>query len=200
MSHILDDFFFIGPAQSNKCSADLSRFISICEDIGIPLKQEKTVWPTSKLVIYGIEVDSTEMVCRLPLDKVLKIRNLLNEFSRRKKVTLRELQSLLGLLNFATGCVVPGRAFLRRLYDLTLNVSNPNFYIRLNRDAKADLAAWKLFMAGFNGKRVLLSDDWVASDAFCLYTDAASTKGFAAVFWQSVVYAPLARRIWKLSH
>lgn len=37
-------------------------------------------------------------------------------------------------------------------------------------------------MAGFNGKRVLLADDWVASDAFCLYTDAASTKGFAAVF------------------
>lgn len=85
MSHILDDFFFIGPAQSNKCSSDLSRFISICEDIGIPLKQEKTVWPTSKLVIYGIEVDSTEMVCRLPLDKVLKIRHLLNGFSRRKK-------------------------------------------------------------------------------------------------------------------
>lgn len=47
MSHILDDFFFIGPAQSNKCSSDFSRFISICEDIGVPLKQEKTVWPTS---------------------------------------------------------------------------------------------------------------------------------------------------------
>ena len=68
------------------------------------------------------------MIGRLPLDKVLKIRNLLNEFSRRKKVTLRELQSLLGLLYFATGCVVPGRASLRRLYDLTINVSNPTFY------------------------------------------------------------------------
>lgn len=99
-------------------------------------------------------MDSAEIICRLPLDKVLKIRNLLNEFSRRKKVTLRELQSLLGLLNFATGCVVPGRAFLRRLYDLTINVSNLTFYIRLNRESKADLAAWKLFMAGFNGIRV----------------------------------------------
>ena len=43
MRHILDDFFFMGPAKSNKCSTDLARFISICEDIGIPLKQEKTV-------------------------------------------------------------------------------------------------------------------------------------------------------------
>lgn len=29
---------------------------------------------------------------------------------------------------------------------------------------------------------VLLSDDWVPSDILCLYTDAASTKGFAGVF------------------
>ncbi|MEW8547651.1 MAG: reverse transcriptase domain-containing protein, partial [Candidatus Thiodiazotropha sp.] len=182
MSHILDDFFFIGPPNSNKCSADLSKFVSLCADIGIPLKQEKTVWPTTKLVIYGIEVDSVEMVSRLPEEKVLKIKNLLSVFSKRKKVTLRELQSLLGLLNFATGCVVPGRAFLRRLFDLTINVSHPNFYIKLNRKAKADLAAWELFMSGFNGKHVLLNDDWVPSDNLCLYTDAASTKGFAGVF------------------
>ena len=182
MSHILDDFFFIGPANSIKCHSDLANFISICEDIGIPLKREKTVWPSTKLVIYGIEVDSSEMISRLPDEKVTKIKNMLTKFSKRKKVILKELQSLLGLLNFATGCVVPGRAFLRRLYDLTINVSNPNHFIRLNNEARADLAAWEIFMSGFNGKHVLLSGDWVASDILRLYTDAASTKGFAAVF------------------
>ena len=181
MSHILDDFFFIGPANSNKCYNDLATFVSICADIGIPLKREKTVWPTTKLVIYGIEVDSVEMVSRLPEEKVSKINGMLKSFSKRKKVILRELQSLLGLLNFATGCVVPGRTFLRRLYDLTINVSNPTFFVTLNNEARADLAAWELFMSGFNGKHVLLSDDWVASDVLLLYTDAAASKGFAAV-------------------
>ena len=52
ISHILDDVFFVGPPNSNKCSADISKFVSICA--GIPLKQEKTVWPSIKLVIYGI--------------------------------------------------------------------------------------------------------------------------------------------------
>ena len=86
-----------------------------------------------------------EMVSRLPVEKVSKINGMLQSFSKRKKVILRELQSLLGLLNFATGCVVPGRAFLCRLYDLTINVSNPNIFSKLNNEARADLAAWAFF-------------------------------------------------------
>ena len=70
---------------------------------------------------------------------------------------------------------------MRRLYDLTINVSNPIFFVTLNNEARADLAAWALFMSGFNGKHVLLSDNWVASDVLLLYTDAAASKGFAAV-------------------
>ena len=46
-------------------------------------------------------------------------------------------------------------------------------------EARADLVAWELFIAGFNGKHVLLSDVRVASDVLCLYTDAVSIKGFA---------------------
>ena len=41
MSHILDDFFFIEPANSTKCYNDFATFVSICADIGIPLKREK---------------------------------------------------------------------------------------------------------------------------------------------------------------
>ena len=96
---------------------------------------------------------------------MLKIRALLHQFSKRKKVKLSKLQSLLGLLNFATGCVVPGRTFLRRLYDLTINVHCPEFYVRLTKEARADLAAWELFMQCFNGKRMFLSEGWLASDA-----------------------------------
>ncbi|KAL5021808.1 hypothetical protein ScPMuIL_000963 [Solemya velum] len=53
------------------------------------------------------------MEARLPVEKVVKVRNLLSSIKKRKKVTLRELQSLLGLLNFCCQVVVPGRAFLR---------------------------------------------------------------------------------------
>ena len=64
---------------------------------------------------------------------------------------MHELQSLVGILNFATSMIAPGHTFLRRLYDLTIGVSNPKFKIKLPRDARADLSVWDLFMQGFNG-------------------------------------------------
>ena len=74
MSQILDDFFFVSPVHSEKCSADLSTFISIFRDIGVSLKKESTVWPTTNIVIYGIEIDSVNKVSRLSEPKVPKER------------------------------------------------------------------------------------------------------------------------------
>ena len=185
MSHTIDDFFFVGPSNSEMCGISLSRFLSICKDISIPIKEDKTVLPTTKIVIYGIEVDSDQTVTRLPEEKVTKIVNLLLNFSRRRKVTLRELQSLLGLLNYATGCIVPGRTFLRRLYDLTIGIACPHYKILLTNDARADLAAWLLFMQSFNGRCMFLYDDWTPWDMVRLYTDAASTIGCAGVFGEN---------------
>ena len=62
------------------------------------------------------------MEARLPPDRLVKCRDLIAGFLRRRKVTLRGIQSLTGLLNFACTVVVPGRAFLRRLIDLTISI------------------------------------------------------------------------------
>jgi hypothetical protein len=59
------------------------------------------------------------------VEKIVKTKVALENAHRKKKITLRSLQSLIGLLNFACIVICPGRAFLRKLIDLTLNVSNP---------------------------------------------------------------------------
>ncbi|XP_062604845.1 uncharacterized protein LOC134266643 [Saccostrea cucullata] len=181
MSHMLDDFFFIGPHRSDACQASLQRFLSICQESGIPIKSEKTEGPTTTLTIYGIEVDSIEMVCRLPEAKLLKIRDRLHEAKNRKKITLKDLQSLIGLLNFACLVVVPGRAFLRRLIDLTCGITQPHFFIRLTCEARADLSMWSHFIDNFNGKSVILPDIWASAEKQLLFTDASGSLGCAAV-------------------
>lgn len=181
MSHMLDDFFFIGSKNSNTCNRDLNNFLSLCEKTGIPIKKEKTHPPTTCLIIYGIEVDSISMECRLPEPKLVKIRDQLQRTKKRKKITLKQLQSLIGLLNFACLIVVPGRAFLRRLIDLTCGVRNPSFFIRLNSEARADLHMWSYFVDNYNGKSVILPDLWHSSDKELLFTDASGSVGFAAV-------------------
>ena len=70
--------------------------------------------------------------------------------------------------------VCPGREFLRRLIDLTVNtgIVNPFHFIRLKCEARADLQAWQSFIETFNGKSVFLADTSVTSDHLKLNTDA----------------------------
>ena len=107
---------------------------------------------------------------------------MLQDFAKRRKVTLKELQSLIGSLNFACLVVSPGRAFLRRLIDRTCGVVKPHHRIRLRKEDRADIKAWSLFIENFNGRAILHPNLWLSSDTIKLSSDAASTVGFAAVF------------------
>ena len=81
---------------------------------------EKTVGPSQITSFAGIELDSILMDARFPQEKLDKCEALISAFLKRRKVSLQEIQSLTGLLNFACSVVIPGRA---RLIDLTLGVA-----------------------------------------------------------------------------
>ena len=95
------------------------------------IADEKTVGPVTCLQFAAITLDTVNMHTRLPEDKLERCRGLLMEFYNKRSVTLKELQSLIGLLNFAYLVVLLGRAFLRRMIDLTKGVRKPYHHIRL---------------------------------------------------------------------
>ena len=107
----------------------------MCNYLGVPLAPETTVGPATVLQFAGITLDSVRQEARLPEDKLLKCRAMLQNFQAWRSVCLKELQSLIGLLNFTCVVVVPGRAFLRRMIDLTKCVNNPHHHIDLLREA-----------------------------------------------------------------
>ncbi|XP_028403232.1 uncharacterized protein LOC114525965 isoform X1 [Dendronephthya gigantea] len=179
--HILDDYLMAAPTY-HQCRIDLVRFLSLCEHVGVPIAPEKTIGPHNVLSFAGIELDTLCMEARLPLDKTDKCKQLISAFLCRKKVTLREIQSLTGLLNFACSVVVPGRAFLRRLIDLTKGVRCAHHFIRLTKSVKADLEIWQSFLANFNGRSFFLNDMWHDSASLNLYTDSAASFGYGALF------------------
>ena len=77
---------------------------------------------------------------------------------------------------------MPGRCFLRRLYDLTRGVNKPNHHITLTKEGRKDLKAWLIFVDSFNGKQLLLKQRWITSEAINFFTDAAGSCGYGAVF------------------
>ena len=178
--YVLDDFLFVN-SSFQSCKTNLQHFIAMCADIGVPIAMDKTFYPSQVLSFLGIEIDVINSQLRLPLDKLYKCRQLVQQALNRSKLTLRELQSLIGSLNFACRVVAPGRPFLRRLINLTIGVSNPYHRIRLNQSAKADLQAWLGFLQSFNGVSFFLKDPWVSNQVLHLFSDA-SKQGFGAVF------------------
>jgi len=179
--HILDDFLFIA-ASAQKCQLDLNNFMQLCTNVGVPIAHEKTEGPFTCIQFAGITLDSIKMEARLPEDKLAKCRALLNEFNTRKKVTLRELQSLIGLLNFTTSVVLPGRAFLRRLIDLTKGIRRPHHRIRLTKACRQDMSTWLSFLKDYNGCTFFMHERWTESEPLVLFTDAAGSKGYGAIF------------------
>ncbi len=181
--HILDDYL-MAASSYDPCCTDLKNFLSLCEYLGVPIAPEKTVGPQTTLTFAGIELDTRLFEARLPADKIAKSKVLLSKFLQRKKATLKEVQSLIGLLNFACSVVVPGRAFLRRLIDLTKGIRCASHFIRLSRSVKADLRIWGSFLDDFNGRWFFLGDFWSNSVSLNLYTDSAASLGFGAIFGQ----------------
>ena len=176
MSHILDDFIFLSPSQS-LCNVYLQQCFSLAHWLSIQIKRSKTVLPSTCVIMHGIQVDTVKMEAKLPQDK---LDLLVKSFCHRKKVTLLDLQKLLGTLAFCCKVIIAGRPFLRRLYDLTQGIVKPHFHIRLDREARLDLAAWSLFLEHFNGSSLLINDQWMSSEKLQLFSDT-SGLGFAGV-------------------
>ena len=149
--------------------------------IGVPIAEEKIVQPTQCIIFMGIELDSLLFEARLPQDKLQKCRALLREFFNQKSVTLRSLQSLIRVLNFASSVIVPGRTFLRRLIDLTIGVKQPYHHIKIKSVVKLDLTTWLEFLDNHNGINMFIDERWASSDKLRLYTDASGSIGYGGV-------------------
>ena len=179
--HILDDFLIIAPTYSS-CLSTLNLFISICQDIGVPLAPDKTVGPSQVLEFAGIRLDTVQMVASLPPDKIDKFSSAIQNMLESKSVQLKQIQSLAGMLNFACGVIAPARAFSRRLYNLSIGLSRPYHHRKITREVRADLLVWKNFLDSYNSKTFFLDYNFLSQDLLHLYTDSSSTIGYGGVF------------------
>ncbi|XP_041464356.1 uncharacterized protein LOC121415240 [Lytechinus variegatus] len=179
--HYLDDFFFAG-ASREECESSMRHFLAMCEAFGVPIASEKTEGPVSSITFLGLEIDAIAMKVRVPSQKIDSLQAALRHCEAQKKLTLRQLQSLIGSLNFVCKAVAPGRAFLRRLIDLTRGVRRPEHRIRISKGARADLQAWALFLSEFNGTVMFSHPNWRSNTEFQFFTDAAASIGFGIFF------------------
>ena len=74
----------------------------MCDILGVPIAKHKTEGPTKCLTFLGIEINTTSMTAKLPKDKLIKYENEIDKIITKTHCTLRELKSLIGMLQFST--------------------------------------------------------------------------------------------------
>lgn len=207
--HYIDDFLFVVEADMAAAVAHLERTLSLCVRIGVPLAADKTEGPTTALSFLGIELDTVRMTAALSAAKLAELQLLLRDWGQRKSATIKELQSLTGMLNFACCVVRPGRAFLRRIIDHTTQLDRAERVARggaasarshrqigrpIPPEVQADIEWWRRFIGEFNGVSLLYEKEWIDSDKIELFTDACQT-GFGGSWGRRFICGPWDRAI-----
>ena len=147
----------------------MTTYTNLCCNLNIPIARDKTEGPATIIKFLGIEFDRVHMIMRLPAEKILELQEKIIATMHAKKVTLKQLQSLIGLLNFACKVISPGRAFCRRLINATIGVNKSYFKIRVTKSIKANLNVWLQFLQSYNGVTVILDRYWLTNiDLTCL--------------------------------
>lgn len=184
LKHYVDDFLFAGRPCTHDCHSIMQIFLHCSAQLGIPIASEKTEWPTTRIIYLGLEIDSIEMVIRMPTEKIRDIVLKIETVMQGKKVTLRVMQQLIGVLNFANRVIVPGRPFLRRLINSTCGLTKPFHHLRVTSSMRQDLTMWLMFFSTFNGVSVFHDRFWLNNADVQLFTDSAAGKGmgFGAIF------------------
>lgn len=160
--YLLDDFLVIDYPHSQPDHSTLVLKETFSK-LGVPLSEEKTLGPLHKLYFLGITLDSVNMQASLPIDKLNRIREVLQDFLLTPSVTKRELLSLLGHLNFAMRIIPQGRSFISRLLDISKSVSHLHDLVFLDEGCRSDLQFWAKLCKFWNSISFFYHDHYETS-------------------------------------
>ncbi|KAJ3453583.1 hypothetical protein MRS44_017830 [Fusarium solani] len=174
MNHYLDDFIAItrSPSVSDPAGAFDEVYNIVTDRLGIPRNTKKDEQGTC-VAVLGIQIDSIAMEARLPPEKLCRATLDAAAALNAASLSLKQTESLTGLLAFCSRVVRLGRTRLQALY--TFQAAFPrgkSARRRIPYEVRDDLKWWRDSLSLFNG--VLLIDP-CRRHITHLYTDASTT-------------------------
>jgi hypothetical protein len=176
LEHYLDDFIFTVP-QSLATPRFLSNintdFNLLTQALGLPMNTDKDRGGT-KVVILGVEVDTTTMEARLPTEKLQKAIQVTTSTLQRSRLSLQQAQAVAGYLSWCSNVVKLGRVYLRHLWNFIAAFPSdvhPKVQYSIPREVREDLLWWNTLLPKFNGRYFIIQD----REIIHLYSDASQT-------------------------
>lgn len=130
---------------------------TLLTQLRIDLSHDKTIEPTTCAEVLGVWFDTVLKIMAVTPERIKDTMTLLEVWRFRKFATKRQLQSLIGKLQFMAKCVRPGRVFISRLLN-QLRTLHSRFF-EISMELKLDLKWWYEFLPRFNGTSILRTID-----------------------------------------
>ena len=153
----LDDFGGAEPSLPRATSA-LEALQGIMRELGIKEALHKVCPPAQSMVWLGILFNSIDMTMKIPGEKMEEIGQTLQVWTGKTRATLREMQSLMGLLNFVASVSPPARIFTNRILE-GIREAPTRGTETLSLGFKSDLNFFVTIWPRYNGIRILEKHD-----------------------------------------
>ena len=147
-TNYLDDF--IGVAPPEKAEKDFHKLGWLLQDIGVWESEHKACSPSSLMVVLSIMFNTIDMTISISPEQVDEIQAELDSWHNRAKMSCKQLESLIGKLQFTSQVIRVGCVSLAHLLD-QLRGSPKWGYIAVPVAIMQDIKWWQYVMPILNG-------------------------------------------------
>ena len=179
----LDDFYITGERKKDVIRA-MNCLISVLRSLGFSISWEKCICATQCLTFLGVTINTRQCTLSIPGEKMTSLRELLLYWSNLKnRASKREIQSLLGKLNWVARIVPVVRPAMRRLIGLMTSLRRQHHRLRITADTRRDIAFLHNLCSSFNGT-CHFGLEYPVPDPAYIVTDSSTTAAGAALIYE----------------
>ena len=160
VANYVDDF--MGLDSRHRIWASFNTLRNLLRDLGASEACEKAVLPTHVLEFLGVLFDLLNMTISVSPQRLRELKAELGRWRRKNRYTRKQLESLLGKLQFVSNCVRPGRLMVSQLRNALRKTGNRGAVV--NEDMRKDIQWWENFLPVYHMASIMWMEQVVDSD------------------------------------
>ena len=148
---------------------------NLLRDLGIDESLEKAIPPSEIVEFLGVLFNLREMTMSVTSERMQEFKEELDRWYIGKKYTKKQLERLLGKMQFVSNCVRPARVFVFQLRNTLRQIKDTAV---ATKDMQLDVEWWKNFLPKYNGVSIMWMAQKVKAD--CVIASDSCLTGMGA--------------------
>ena len=199
VANYVDDF--MGLDYPDRIWASFTTLRNLLRDLGVSEAVQKAVLPADVVEFLGVLYDLVNLMITVTPQRRQELEQELQGWQNKTRFSRKQLQSLLGKLQFISNCVRQGRLLVFRLRNALRDMDRE--WQCITEDMLKDIQCWMKFLPVYNTASIMWMDQCMAVDQE-LATDACLT-GIGALAWEEYCHAKIPAELvededWCIAH